>query len=117
MSLGQRFAICLSALIGVSTLLGPARANAEYLHCHVVSAHEPSAAEQAYLAGNSGHAESLYREALAQSPHDPSLTAGLVRSLLRQQKVEDAASTISTELSVSPNSVPLLTASAVVEEP
>jgi len=115
MSLGQRFAICRSALIGVSVMLSPARANAEDLHCHVVSAHEPSAAEQAYLAGNSGHAESLYREALAKSPHDASLTAGLVRSLLRQQRVEDAASTISTELSVSPNSVPLLTASAEVE--
>jgi len=85
------------------------------VRCHVVPAHEPSAAEQAYLAGNSSHAESLYREALAKSPHDARLTAGLVRSLLPQQKVEDAASTISTEPSLSPNSVPLLTAWAEVQ--
>ena len=102
MSLARRFAICLSALIGVSMMLSPAHANAEDLHCHVVPAHQPSAAEKAYLVGNASHAESLYREALAKSPHDASLTAGLVRSLLRQQKVEDAASTISAELPLLP---------------
>jgi predicted Zn-dependent protease len=69
------------------------------------------------IVGNSSHAESLYREALAKSPHDAWLTAGLVRSLRPQQKVEDAASTSSAVLSLSPNSVPLLTASAEVELP
>lgn len=90
-------------------------ASGDDLHCHVVPAHEPSAAEKAYLSGNASQAESLYREALGKSPHDAVLTAGLVRSLLREQKVEDAASTISAELSLAPNSVPLLIASAEVQ--
>jgi len=114
-SLSQRVAICLSALICVSIIISAADSSGEDLHCHVVPAHEPSAAERAYLAGNTSQAESLYREALAESPHDATLIAGLVRSLLREQRVEDAASTISIELSLAPNSVPLLTASAEVE--
>jgi predicted aspartyl protease/Flp pilus assembly protein TadD len=90
-------------------------ASGDDLHCHVVPAHEPSAAEKAYLAGIASQAESLYREALGKSPHDIALSAGLVRSLLREQKVEDAASTIATELAAAANSVPLLTASAEVQ--
>ena len=85
------------------------------LHCHVVPAHEPSAAEKAYLAGNASLAETLYREALNKSAHDAALTAGLVRSLLREQKVEDAASAVNAELSAAPNSAPLLTVFAEVE--
>jgi hypothetical protein len=69
------------------------------VHCHVIPAHEPSAAEKAYLAGNASQAEALYREALNKSPHDAGLIAGLVRSLLREQKVKDAASTVAVELS------------------
>ncbi len=85
------------------------------VRCHVVPAHEPSAAEKAYLAGNTSQAEALYREALSKSPHDTTLIAGLVRSLLREQKVEDASSTIGAEMPLAPNSVPLLTAFAEVE--
>jgi hypothetical protein len=83
--------------------------------CHVVPAHEPTAAEKAYLAGNASQAESFYREALAKSPHDAVLTAGLVRSLLREQKVEDASSLVAAELSLAPSSVPLLVVSAEVQ--
>jgi hypothetical protein len=85
------------------------------VHCHVVPAHEPTSAEKAYLAGNASQAESLYREALGKTPHDATLTAGLVRSLLREQKVDDATSAVATELATAPNSVPLLTASAEVQ--
>jgi hypothetical protein len=114
---GRWFAIYLSVLIGtfipLSTLC--ANANAEDLHCHVVPVHEASAAEQAYLAGDASRAESLYREALAKSPHDAALTGGLVRSLLREQKVDDASSAVAADLSLAPNSVLLLTASAEVQ--
>jgi len=85
------------------------------VHCHVIPAHEPTAPEKAYLAGNANQAESLYREALGKAPHDAALTAGLVRSLLREQKVDDAASAVAAELAAAPNSVPLLTASAEVQ--
>ena len=57
----------------------------------------------------------LYREALAKSPHDAALIAALVRTLLREQKVTDADSTITAELPSAPNSAPLLTAFAEVE--
>ncbi len=90
-------------------------AHGDDVHCHVVPAHEPSPAEKAYLAGNAGQAEILYREALAKTPHDAALTAALVRSLLSEQKVGDASSMISSELVATPNSVPLLTAFAEVE--
>jgi hypothetical protein len=106
--------------VGVSILVSPAHADilpalGDDLHCHTVPAHQPGAAEKAYLAGNPSQAESLYREALGKSPHEVALIAGLVRSLLREQKVDDAASTIGTELALTPTSVPLLTASAEVQ--
>lgn len=86
----------------------------EGVHCRVVPAHDPSPAEKAYLDGKVSEAETLYRDALVKSPHDATLTAGLVRTLLREQKVDDAASAITAELAA-PNSVPLLTASAEVQ--
>src|ERR1700722_182356 len=85
------------------------------VHCHVVPSHDPSPAEKAYLDGKASEAETLYRDALVKAPHDAALTAGLVRTLLREQKVDDAASAITAELATSPNSVPLLTASAEVQ--
>lgn len=109
------FGVCVSATIGFSMTVSSLCAFGEDLHCHVLPAHEPSAAEKAYLAGNAKEAETLYRDALSKSPHDGALTAGLVRSLLREQKVEDASSTISSELALAPTAVPLLTASAEVE--
>ncbi len=120
MRLRRWLPMCLSTLIGIAIMVSTARAssmmgNGGDLHCHVVPAHEPTAAEKAYLAGNASQAESLYREALGKAPHDATLTAGLVRSLLREQKVDDAASAVATELATAPNSVPLLTASAEVQ--
>jgi predicted aspartyl protease len=109
--------VLLSAFVVVSTVKGSfALLNGdEGVSCHVIPAHEPSAAEKAYLAGNSSQAESLYREALAKSPHDPVLVGGLVRSLLREQKIDDASAVIGAELSLAPNSAPLLIASAEVK--
>ena len=120
MALRRWFPICLSTLIGIAIMASTARASGMLpsggdVHCHVVPAHEPTSAEKAYLAGNASQAESLYREALGKTPHDATLTAGLVRSLLREQKVDDATSAVATELATAPNSVPLLTASAEVQ--
>ncbi len=120
MSLRQWFPIFVSTLIAIAITASPARAgvlegNGDDVHCHVIPAHEPSPAEKAYLSGNASQAESLYREALGKTPHDAALTAGLVRSLLREQKIDDAASAVATELAATTNSVPLLTASAEVQ--
>jgi gag-polyprotein putative aspartyl protease/Aspartyl protease len=119
-SLHRWFPIFTSTLIGIAITASPARAgvldgNGGDVHCHVIPAHEPSPAEKAYLSGNANQAESLYREDLGKAPHDAALTAGLVRSLLRDQKVDDAASAVAAELAAAPNSVPLLTASAEVQ--
>lgn len=118
MSLRRWYFIVLPAVIAASIMVSRASAlepGGGDAHCHVLPAHEPSAAEKAYLDGNASQAEILYREALGKSPHDAALTAGLVRTLLRQQKVQDAASAISAELALAPSSVPLLTASAEVQ--
>jgi len=107
-------------MTGVSAMTGTARGSdlltlGDGLHCHAAVAHEPSPAEKAFLAGNAAQSESLYREDLAKFPHDAALTAGLVRALLRDQKVADAASTVNAELALAPNSVALLTVSAEVQ--
>lgn len=78
-------------------------------HCHVAAPHEPTPAEKALLGGHAGEAETLYRDALGKTPHDPALVVGLVHSLLGEQKVAEAESTINAELAGTPDSVPLLT--------
>ena len=85
------------------------------IHCHAVSAHEPTAAETAYLAGDAAKAESLYREALNKTPHDPELISGLVRALLREQKVDEASTIIHSGLTSALNSAVLLTALGEVQ--
>jgi len=102
-------------LIAVTARAMEVAGAAEGLHCHVIAPHEPTPAEKSYLDGNASQAETLYREALGKSPHDATLTAGLVRSLLREQKIDDAASTVNAELTAAPNSAPLLTVLAEVE--
>lgn len=113
MAASRRLSIHFFVFVAALVLASSVRA--DDLHCHVIPAHEPSAAEKAFLAGNASQAETLYREALAKSPHDAELTAGLVRSLLREQKVDDAAATVNAELAVNAKSAPLLIASAEVE--
>lgn len=85
------------------------------IHCKAAMPHELSPAEKAYLDGNMGQAESLYREALTKSPHDATAVAGLTRTLLREQKVDEASTTISAELAAAPDSIPLLVAKAEVQ--
>jgi Aspartyl protease/Tetratricopeptide repeat len=97
-----------------AALLSPLTSRAD-THCHVAAAHEPTPAEKAFLDGKAGEAEKLYREALDKAPHDAALTAGLVRTLLREQKVDDAEAALRTELTAAPNSVVLLTALAEVQ--
>ena len=120
MTRDQRFVLlCFSAAIMFLIMATGYSAGAlsadDSVHCHVVPSHEPSPAEKAYLAGQTGQAESFYRESLRTSPHDPALIGGLVRSLLRQQKVDDASSLINSELASAPKSVVLLTALGEVE--
>jgi predicted aspartyl protease len=67
------------------------------------------------MSGKSAEAESLYRAEMAQKPNDEELTAGLVRVLLDEQKMDDAAATVETALGKDPHSAALLTALAAVQ--
>ena len=109
-SLSLRGAVLLLILASGLTRL----ANAEE-HCHVAAAHDTLPADKAYLAGKLSEAEGLYREAVSQTPHDAELDAGLVRTLLREHKVDDASSTAQAALGAKPDSVPLLTVLAEVQ--
>jgi tetratricopeptide (TPR) repeat protein len=95
-------------LVVAAVILYCAAAHAD-THCHIVAPHDPTPAEKALLGGQAGEAETLYRDALSKTPHDPALVVGLVHSLLRQQKVTDAESSVDAELATAPDSVPLLT--------
>jgi hypothetical protein len=57
----------------------------------------------------------LFRQELTQNPNDPAIVAAIVRSLLRQQKVSDAAAQIKSALAEAPQSAVLLTALAEVQ--
>jgi hypothetical protein len=95
-------------LVVAAVILYCAAAQAD-THCHIVTPHEPTPAEKALLGGQAAEAETLYRDALSKTPHDPALVVGLVHSLLREQKVPDAESAVNAELATAPDSAPLLT--------
>src|ERR1700687_2724925 len=89
--------------LSVALLLGltvPAVAES----CRAVPPHPLSDAAKAYLQADYVRAEMLYRNALTSKPGDPALTAGLVRAILHQQKVSDAASALKAAIALSPKS-------------
>jgi tetratricopeptide (TPR) repeat protein len=78
--------------------------------CHAIPAHPPSDAEKAFLHADYARAEMLYRSSLASNPNDPALTAGLVRALLRRQRISEASTVLKAALTSFPKSAILLTA-------
>jgi hypothetical protein len=83
--------------------------------CRVAKPHAPTPAQDAYLHGNFPEAETLFRQALTDNPSDAAIVVGLVESLLRQQKVTDAATAIKSALTAAPKSAVLLTTLAEVQ--
>jgi tetratricopeptide (TPR) repeat protein len=84
--------------------------------CSVLKHNPPTDADNALLAADYAKAESLYKAELAAHPGDLDATSGLIRTLLREQKVLDAEEALHTALEAgpkaadgSPNSAPLLT--------
>jgi hypothetical protein len=101
-------------LAGAAFLFGfsrPAQADS----CRVAKPHAPTPAQDAYLHGDFPKAETLYRQTLTDNPSDAATVVGLVQSLLRQQKVSDAAAAIKSALTTEPKSAVLLTALAEVQ--
>jgi len=79
------------------------------VNCNVVTHNPPSEADKALAAADYGKAAELYRAQLAKQPGDDDLIAGLVHSLLRQQKVQEAADAANASLAAHANSPALLT--------
>lgn len=90
-------------------------AEAHAATCSVVQHGAPSDADKAFLAGNYKKAGDLYRAELAANPGAPEATEGLVRALLRDQQVQQAADTVNTALAAAPHSAALLTLRGEVE--
>jgi tetratricopeptide (TPR) repeat protein len=65
-------------------------------------------ADQLYRAGRFVEAESAYQAILKTEPNLPSAQVGLVRCMLREQKVDQAFVTAKDALAAHPNSAPLM---------
>jgi len=85
------------------------------LSCQVTHHGTPTEAYTAFLKGDDAKAETLYRAGLAANSADTDLTAGLVYTLLDEQKVGEAADLVTTDLEGSPHSAELLTLRGYVE--
>lgn len=83
--------------------------------CPVVAATASTPAPAAYAAGHLSQAKDLYEAALTANPSDPQPSAALVRILLRENQVAEAAAQADKGLAANPNSAVALTALAAVQ--
>ena len=83
--------------------------------CSVAQPHPLTEEQLALIRGDLPQAETLYRQKISQQPKNYELTAGLVRTLLEEQKVDEADSTVRAALAAAPQSAVLLTAQAEVQ--
>jgi predicted aspartyl protease len=84
-------------------------------NCPIAQPHPLTPAEIAAIGGNFTQAETLYRQKVAADPKSPEFTSGLVRTLLAEEKVDEADSTVHTALATDLQSPILLTALAEVQ--
>lgn len=97
-------------------LLCPALfASAQNAACPAAPEHAGSPAETAYADGDYARAETLYTQALAQQPQDAEASAALVRTLLKEGKLPQAATQANSGVTANPHSAAALTARAEVE--
>ncbi|HEY2858309.1 MAG TPA: tetratricopeptide repeat protein [Terracidiphilus sp.] len=85
------------------------------MSCKVIHHPAPSSADTAFLAGDFAKAADLYKTALAQNPGQADAAIGLVHSLLRQQRVIDAANEVQTTIGEKSAPPELLTLRGEVE--
>ncbi len=83
--------------------------------CTSVQSKIVTPANTAYGDSDYAKAEQLYTQALAQEPDNIALGAGLVRTLLHEGKVAEAAERVQTMLAADPHSATTLTAEAEVQ--
>jgi len=102
--------VVLGAMVALS-----AAAISQTPACKVVAADGAAPAETAYAEGDYTQAETLYTHALAEKPDDERSGAGLVRTLLRERKIAEAANRADSLLAAHPDSAVFLTALAEVQ--
>ena len=83
--------------------------------CPLVPTHQPTPADEAFARGDYTETEGLYRRLLIETPDDERLGADLVRTLLREKKLAEAAAEATRRSNAHPASAPLLTALAEVQ--
>jgi tetratricopeptide (TPR) repeat protein len=105
----------LTGLVFVFAACGFAVRGAYAVQCAVVHHGPPSDADKAYLAADYKTAENLYRAQLAANPANSDVTAGLVHSLLQEQKIQEAADAVNAALAANPHSPALITLRGEVE--
>ncbi len=105
----------ISYLILGAFIALPGRVFAQNPACTVVAAHGSIPAETAYAGGDYTQAETLYTQALVEKPDDERLGAGLVRTLLRDRKIVEAANRTDSLIAAHPLSAVLLTALAELQ--
>jgi tetratricopeptide (TPR) repeat protein len=76
----------------------------------VFAAHEPdlTSADQLYRAGKFADAEAAYEQIIQSSPDTVAAQVGMVRSMLKQQKVDEALEKVNAAVTASPNSAALM---------
>lgn len=105
--------VCRFFAVSALIVLAPLGSRAD--SCSIAEPHPLTPAQIAAISGKYADAESLDRDAIAKSPGDAELTAGLVHVLLEEQKIDDAATTIQAALAKDAQSPVLLTALAAVQ--
>ncbi len=107
-----------SARIGWITavvLIHATAARAQAPACPAVAARAVTPADAAYDYSRYAEAESLYQQALTQSPQNIDLSAALVHTLLHEGKVAEASAQANAMLAAHPHAAPSLTALAEVQ--
>lgn len=83
--------------------------------CPAAPAPTATPAAKAYSEARYADAEQQYAQLLVQQPHDASLTAALVHTLLHEGKIAQASDRVTAALAEDPHSAPILTAQAEVQ--
>jgi predicted aspartyl protease len=103
------FRLGIAAVAGLFTL--PAHA----AQCPIAQPHPLDREALAAVTGNLSLAETQYRQKVALQPKDAAAIAGLVGTLVAEEKLDEAESTAKTALAADPQSAALLTALAGVQ--
>ena len=107
----------LCHLVSIASMLAvPASSlRSQTAACPAVSPHAATPADTAYANGDYATAESSYTQALAQNPRDAALSAALVRTLIHERKLVQAAEQANAGITANPASAEALAALAEVE--